>query len=219
MRTRFEYREEYLQAVVAQLRPIFGAAGIEPPLVRVSCSWAYRGGRSVIGQCFPASMVADRIPQIKISPVLEDPFVVAHVMAHEIIHACRPGAGHGKEFREVAFRIGLAGPMRSTHPGRALATHLREIVAELGPYPHTAIDLDAGVMTIKVAEPGSDEPRASDLPRKQAARLIKVSCPTHGYIARVTRMWLSDMGAPFCPCGEQMLVDLSHPRGGGAVKT
>jgi hypothetical protein len=170
----------------------------------------------VVGQCFPASMVADGIPQIKISPILEDPFVVAHVMAHELIHACRPNAGHGREFREVALSIGLSGPMRSTQPGPALTTRLREVVAALGPYPHTAIDLDARRL-ITVSEPGRDEPRVSDLPRKQTARLLKVSCPTHGYIARVTRMWLNEMGAPFCPCGEPMRVDLFHPRGGGAA--
>jgi hypothetical protein len=166
-------------------------------------------------------MVADRIPQIKISPILEDPFAIAHVMAHEIIHACRPLAGHGKDFREVALKIGLEGPMRSTQPGPVLAECLREILDERGPYPHTAIDLDAGRrVRIKISDPTSgpadpDEPRVADLPRRQKARLIKVACPAHGYPARVTRKWLDDLGAPFCPCGKQMKVDDSHPRGGG----
>src|SRR5947209_7634969 len=157
MQPRFDYREEYLQALVAELRPVFGEVGIELPPVRVSCSWAYRGGRKVIGQCFPPAMVADRIPQIKISPILEEPFVIAHVMAHELIHACRPAAGHGKEFRELALKVGLEGPMRSTSPGPVLADRLGVIVEELGPYPHVAIDLDAGRrVRIKITDPSSD---------------------------------------------------------------
>ena len=216
----YEYREDYLQALVALLRQLFASIGVRLPEVRVSCSWAYRGGRNVIGQCFPPTMVADGISQIKISPVLEDPFVVAHVMTHELIHAYLPAAGHGKGFKEVALAVGLKGPMRSTKPGLELGVRLLEIVEELGPYPHTAIDLDAGrTIRVPIDDPGyepesRDQPRIADLPPEQTARQIKVLCPEHGYIARVTRKWLDSMGAPFCPCGTQMQVDESHPRGG-----
>jgi hypothetical protein len=39
-----------------------------------------------------------------------------------------------------------------------------------------------------------------------------VMCPRDGYFARVTRMWLTDMGAPLCLCSEQMRVDDSLVR-------
>jgi hypothetical protein len=203
----YDLREDYLQALVNLLRQLFEAIGVELPRVRVSCSWAYGGGRNVVGQCFPPAMVADGIPQIKISPILEDPFVVAHVMVHELIHAYRPDAGHGRGFKDVAVAVGLKSPMRSTKPGPELGLRLLEIVEELGPYPHTAINLDAGEL--------ADEPRAADGRSRQKARLVKVTCPTHGYIARVTRVWLNSMGAPICPCGARMQIDSSHPRGGG----
>ena len=36
-------------------------------------------------------------------------------------------------------------------------------------------------------------------------RLIKTQCGHCGYIARVTRRWIADVGAPLCPCkGEPM---------------
>jgi hypothetical protein len=45
-------------------------------------------------------------------------------------------------------------------------------------------------------------------PKKQATRQLKVACPNlHGdkpYIVRMTRKWLDELGAPFCPCGTQM---------------
>ena len=216
----YEYREDYLQALVTLLRELFEAIGIELPRVRVSCSWAYRGGRNVLGQCFPPSMVADGIPQIKISPILEDPFVIAYVMTHELIHAYRPEAGHGTAFKEVALAVGLEGPMRSTTPGPELGVRLLEIVEQLGPYPHSAIDLDGGrgvKVPVENPEPHPEDPnrpQIADLPTEQTGRQVKVVCPDDGYIARVTRKWLNAMGAPFCPCGAQMQVDDSHPRGG-----
>src|SRR3954470_9240555 len=99
MKPQFEYREESLQALTARLRPDFGAIGVELPPVRCSCSFAYRGGRRMLGQCFAGASAADGIPQIKISPLLDDPLEVAAVLVHELIHACRPEAGHGPEFR------------------------------------------------------------------------------------------------------------------------
>lgn len=200
MTGRFEYREDYLQAFVARLRPLFGAIGVEIPVVRCSCSFPFRGGRRVIGQCFPGSM-SDGIPQIKISPVLDDPVIVAATLVHELVHACRPGAGHGPPFRAIAIPLGLVGPMRSTTAGTELTTRLQAIASNLGPYPHAAINLGA----LQGTGPES-EPRVADGPRRQVGRLIKVFCPEHGYPARVTRVWLKTLGPPSCPCGRQMVV-------------
>jgi len=205
---RFQYREEYLQVHAAGLRQDFEAIGVELQGVRCSCSFAYRGGRSVIGQCFPGSMAADGVPQIKISPVIDDPVEVLAVLVHELIHACRPDARHGAVFREIALGVGLTGPMRSTTAGPALIRRLGAIASALGPYPHAAIDLDKGSRTV-------DEPRVADEPPPQIGRLIKVACPECGYPARVTRVWLARLGPPICPCGPAMLIDGSHPLMGG----
>jgi hypothetical protein len=43
---------------------------------------------------------------------------------------------------------------------------------------------------------------------KQTTRLIKVSCPTDGYIARVSRATIENLGAPICPaCQLSMTIN------------
>lgn len=37
-------------------------------------------------------------------------------------------------------------------------------------------------------------------PPEQGTRLLKISCKSCGYIARTTRLWLDEHGAPFCSC-------------------
>jgi hypothetical protein len=60
--------------------------------------------------------------------------------------------------------------------------------ADLSEYPHSAITLPT------VA--------------KQTTRLIKVSCPTDGYIARVSRATIENLGAPICPaCSLSMEIN------------
>lgn len=142
MSAPFAYREEYLQALVAELRPRFGAIGVELPAVRCSCSFAYRGGHRVLGQCWPGTMAADGMAQIKITPLRDDAVDVAGILVHELIHAARPGAGHRKPFRDIALPVGLIGQMRSTVPGPALTRHLIDLTARLGPYPHARLDPD-----------------------------------------------------------------------------
>jgi hypothetical protein len=215
--TSIEYREPYIQALVARLRPEFGAIGIElPGKVQCSCSFAHRGGRRVLGACYPAAMAHDGVAQIKISPIIDDPVDVAAVLVHELIHACRPGAGHRKPFRDIAVAIGLEGPMRSTHAGVALTEKLVAITADLGSYPHAALDFDGQPIRM----PGSSPtPKAADDAPTQTGRLIKAFCPEHGYPVRTTRVWLARMGPPICPCGTTMVVDTAHPLLGGADAT
>lgn len=45
-----------------------------------------------------------------------------------------------------------------------------------------------------------------DEPRRQTCRLLKVECPTCGYIARVTRKWLDARGAPICPTDQEPMI-------------
>ena len=67
-------------------------------------------------------------------------------------------------------------------PGEDLMLILATIGDKLGPYPHAKMNLSK---KSKGEKPGS--------------RLIKVACPKCGYVARVTRKWLDDIGAPICP--------------------
>lgn len=201
-----DLREAYLQAYVASLRPLFHDIGIEVPAVRCSCSFAYRGGRRVVGQCWPGALTQDGISQIKVSPFIDDPVEVGAILVHELVHATRPDAKHGPRFREVAVNVGLTGKMTATVPSRDLAERLREIVDVLGAYPHARLTPYDEVVR------SPPQPSVADLPRKQGTRLIRVACAQCGYPARVTRKWLEHSGAPVCPCGRRMdVADPTNP--------
>jgi hypothetical protein len=89
------------------------------------------------------------------------------------------------------LEVALKGNWRSASPKVAapvaLPSWANSILANLGEYPHAKIEL--------VAAP------------KQTTRLIKVACLNDGYIARVSRTTLENLGAPICPACNQSLVE------------
>lgn len=194
METKFNTREEWLVASVQALAPIFAEVGEELPAVRVSVGWPGGNGRknSVIGQCWATRVATDKVSQLFISPVLEDAVRVLDVLAHELVHAiddCE--SGHKGRFAKIAKAIGLTGKMTATVAGDELKARLEGIVEELGAYPHAAL-----------ANPGE----GADSPKKQTTRMLKVECSEgSGYKARMTRQWLEDFGAPFCPCHNERM--------------
>ncbi len=179
-------RETWLAKLAARLRLEFERAGVAlPERLCVSCGLT-TGGDGALGECWSTSPGRDGHTEIFISPQVKDSLAVAETLAHELVHAAVGlEAGHGTEFRIVATRIGLTGPMRSTRAGSELRARLSWIVAELGGYPnHCPGPLHTGK-------------------RKQTTRLRKVVCPKCGYTARVTAKWIA-VGLPTCPCGAKM---------------
>jgi hypothetical protein len=184
-------REEWLEQAVAQLRAeIFAPAGIDASRpVRVSVGWP--GGRGkkngVIGQCWNTAAAADSVPQIFISPVLEDGVRVVDVLIHEMIHAvddCK--SGHKGAFVRMARTVGLEGKPTATNAGEALKAQIETIVADLGDYPHSRLSSGSGAT-------------------KQGTRMLKVECADCGYTARTTAKWLETVGAPICPCNDEAM--------------
>jgi hypothetical protein len=118
---------------------------------------------------------------------MDDAVKVLSTLMHELIHAwddCKNG--HKGEFRRLAVALGLTGKMTATVPGDDLTIRLQDVAGKLGPYPHSALNVNA-------------------LGRKQATRQLKVHAPECcGMIVRVTRKWLDDVGYPSCPCGTRM---------------
>jgi hypothetical protein len=180
------YREEWLNtALNDHLRPRFAEIGHPlPEKVRVSVGWPGGRGpkRNTIGQCWPASTVEDGVAALFISPTLNDPIRVLDVLIHEAVHSIGM-EGHRKEFSEVAAKMGLVKPWTHTVASPELKEWLKEIAEKMGAYDHGAIK------------------QASII--RQTTRLLKVSCPTDGYTARITRKWI-DVGLPICPCGTEM---------------
>jgi len=192
-------REAWLARLTDRLRPHFLAAGYTiPDKVRVSCGWPSSGGlaplRRVGGQCWYADNSADNTAEIFISPTIDDPMDVAHILAQELVHATLgPGYGHGPVFKKCATAIGLEGPMRSTVASEAFKRAVQPMLNRLGDYGHASLGGDAKV---------------AGAPKKQAARLLKVVCPwaTCDYTVRITRKWL-DAGAPICPLHDKPMME------------
>jgi hypothetical protein len=180
-------REEWLQRLVKKIRPWY--EGELPETIHLSIGFSSKGIRSkTIGECWHKKASADEAPQVFIHPKLSNPIEVAAVVVHELIHACRPDAKHGKEFKQVAVRLGLEGRMTATSASSDLKEKLGAIVEKIGPFPHPALT----------------DGKFSSGP-KQSTRLLKVSCPDCGYLVRTTQKWL-EIGLPLCPDGAMMEV-------------
>src|SRR5262249_45559626 len=139
-----QLREVWLERAASFLLDYMVLQGLPRIAVRVSCGWPSRGGlgarAAVVGQCFPPTMCKDGIPQIFVSPRIDDSLRVLGTLLHELIHAavgCQ--FGHRKEFSKAARRVGLAGPPTATTVGDRLRPVLQRFVAASGQYPHAAI--------------------------------------------------------------------------------
>lgn len=187
-------REAWLTQLVERLRPLFEDKGYTvPETVHVSVGWPSKGALSrkkrVIGQCWYPTASADQNPHIFISPVLEQALDVAATVVHELGHAVLPeGVKHGPGFVKFMKLVGLEGKPTATHAGEQLAGYLRDLLAQLGPYPHAALS-------------------ATEKEKPQTTRMLKLMCPQHeDYIVRASRKVI-DLGLPICgveECEEKM---------------
>lgn len=183
-------REEVLGLLAQGLVPLFSAIGLAyPEKLRLACGWPKGKARAghALGQCWTDEASADGTTEIFITPAISDISVIAHVLVHELIHACVGIAeGHKGAFKSAALAIGLEGKMTSTTPTPELAAKLAAITATLPPYPHA--DLTAKSRTVT-----------------QPTRMIKLVCPdvACGWTCRTTQKWL-DIGLPSCACGEEL---------------
>jgi hypothetical protein len=175
-------REAWLELATVKLREgLFKRVGETVPVVRVSVGFPGGGSaRKRIGEYWHARATTDQVPQVFISPVLSDAVQVLDVLVHELVHAVTPGDGHKAQFKRVALAVGLTGKMTATVAGPALKAELEAMLAEIGPYPHGAINLQDR--------------------KKQTTRLLKAECQDCGYTVRVTRKWVEEAGTPLCPC-------------------
>jgi hypothetical protein len=190
-------REQWLENAVLALRPLFDEHDVELPQVRVSVGWpssrATSTSNRTIGECWKRGAASDGVSQIFISPTLHDAVDVLGVLIHELIHAWDNGAsGHKgnvkkrEGFRWLATAVGLEGKMTATTIGYDLGNKLVPMSDALGQYPHSALRVAGNVKT-------------------QSTRMLKLECPSDGYIVRTTQKWL-DVGVPTCPCGTEMEV-------------
>jgi len=179
-------REEWLNALVEEMRPVFLEAGCPiPEKVRVTMSLTRK--TKAIGTCFDKSMSKDKHYEILIRLDQAEASKVAEILCHELCHAAvGTKAGHRGAFKSCALAVGLTGKMTATVAGDYFVEWSTPILAKLGSFPHATLNLS------KV--------------KKQGTRLLKVECQDCGYIARVTAKWLGDLGAPICPCNHEPMA-------------
>jgi hypothetical protein len=173
-------REHWLLNAVDHLRLIYQEHGYTIPEVRISCGLTSGGIRGIqIGECWAKEFSADGLHQIFIHPILDDPLFVLETIMHELVHVVDNCThGHGKQFEEIALKVGLEGEMRLVNAGEQLIQRLQKIVVTLGPYPH--------VRMLILPNNRFYKPRA------------KAKCAKCGYQITLLKKWLH-LGPPICP--------------------
>ena len=91
----------------------------------------------------------------------------------------------------MARAIGLEGKLTATVPGEAFTRAVQLLLREVGPFPHAALNWGG--------------PRTG--PKKQGTRMLKVTCPECGLVARMTRKWIEEVGAVLSPAHGAMVVE------------
>ena len=188
---RFDTREAWLKEAMVLMVPWFkrqGAPEFETPLVSVGWPKGTRTGSckgKTIGQCWDKKGSGDKkAAHIFISPEMTDDVRVLGILLHEMVHAALgTGVGHRKPFKDLATSLGMEGKMTATTESPELVDRLKDMVKQLGKYPH----------------PGLDDILKNR--KKPGSRLIKVMCHSCGCIIRMTRTWIAEVGTPICGCG------------------
>jgi len=200
-------REAWLHRAIEMFRDRFTMVGLElPETIHVSVGFGYgvrAESKFILGQTWARRTSADGHNHVFIGPMQGDPASMLTTLLHELIHVaddCK--SGHRGAFAEAATRLGFEGPMTQTPPSVALAAELAVMAAELGEFPHAALEVDrAKIPAVPVPE-GAPQPPIATGPAKQGTRMIKLTAPC-GYTVRTTRKWV-ETGLPMCPHGDAM---------------
>lgn len=182
-------REDWLRRIAEAMAPkIEEATGQKLPPFRIACGFPSRnplkGGKKwTRGQCWSAAASADGHAEIFLNPGIADVETLAPIIAHELIHAALPLAGHKRPFQIAAKKIGHVAPFTTSNATEDFWAWAREIVEAAGPYPHAEL---AAVRAVGAA-------------KAQTNRHVKAVCEQCGYTIRTARKWIAEKGAPICP--------------------
>ena len=177
-------REAWLMGAVAIMAPRFKANDTPlPKKIRVTVGFPSTGSQSkkVIGQHFATSVSADGTHEIIVHTRIDNALHVLGILTHELCHAAAPaGAKHGGAFSSIGKALLLEGKPTEMTNGDDYDKEIgKPITAEIGKFPHAKLELTSA--------------------KKQTTRLMKCECAGCGYVARITRKWVNDSGAPLCP--------------------
>jgi hypothetical protein len=204
---RHDFRESWLRAAAAELRPYFASVGYPlPDNIRFAIAFTSTGRKGKrVGECWHSSTSDDNSYEIFLRADIAEPVEVLGVLVKELVHTALPAdTGHGKQFKQAAIKIGLQGPMRKAQPGVLLQNRLIEVAAALGPLPHASLHIDQTPLTAVAV--------ALDRPKKQRTRMLKAECPEcakedRPYNVRIAASTAREIGAPHCPKHGAMTVE------------
>lgn len=182
-------REEWLTEVADAMASWYDDLGFPLPDFRITTGFPSSGRR---GRDAAEAWSEDggKSFAIFIRPDQKEPNRVAAALARQLAHiAAGERDKHGHLFRHIAISIGLRGSTSEAAPGRLFKELAGPILERAGPLPAAARG-----------------PAGQAESKKQSSRLIKVSCGHCGYVARVSRKWLNQVGAPLCPLHGPMLA-------------
>jgi hypothetical protein len=173
-------RESWLQSAVKEVSLLFRSVGYSVPKVQISVGFTGSGKHTnSIGECWPTVLALDNVNHIFITPTLDEPVQILEVIVHELVHAIDDcNHKHGQEFKLIATKIGLEGPMRATTAGATLSIELHRVAKLLGKFPHKKLKLR--------------EKRLFMRKRPSA------ECPKCEYRVPMLKLYLQ-FGAPLCP--------------------
>ena len=140
----------------------------------------------VSGQYYDGGASTDKIPKLIIRCNTDDPVAILEAVVHQCCHAVvGVKEGHGKAFREVALRIGLEPPMRTSRAGKRLAERLHALAAELGPFPNARLNFETTGADGKEKRV-ADRPAAAGKPPAESGmpcRRVRLLRPRDGQMA------------------------------------
>ena len=179
-----------MQHVVSAMQGWFDDLGFPLPVFEVRTGFPSAGQRS--------PNITDSWAQddggsyvIFVRPDRSDATEVAAALAFQL---CRIAVGerdsHGYLFRHLAISIGLKGTKTESPPGTLFKELIKPVLKDAGQLPSPEIS-----------------PTDKDRKTSQTTRMMKVSCEECGYVARVSRKWLDEVGPPLCPLRGQMTAD------------
>jgi hypothetical protein len=175
-------REEWLNAALFELRPVFDAFSFPlPDKIRVTCGFPSSRAKALnafVGEHWSPAASSDQTHEILISPVIDDHVEVLAILVHELAHAATDGDGHGSRFTKCVRSLWLEGKPTTTVAGSAFKSNFAGLLESLDAYPHAKLNVSGK--------------------KKQSTRMIKACCPSCNYTIRLTKTW-ADKGLPICP--------------------
>ena len=195
--------------------------------VRISTSWT-KGAKSnrIMGSTTVSEVSEKNYTEITISPNYNSDFDYFGTLIHELVHAycfTNDERGHNKNtFGRLARLLKLKGKLSECGASDEMYElfNINKFIELHGSYHERhakmynfKVNKDGFIVdengNLILDEDGNPKKPKTSAKPKQSARLIKVMCKEHNYIARTSMKNIKDMGCPLCPiCKNQMEVEV-----------